>query len=220
MQKTTRQFELAGRQVVVIEAAVPSEQPVAASLSEAEHAAAARFRRTEDQIRYVAAHVLLREALAEASGASPHEIRFDRAPCPRCGGPHGRPVLAEGAGPAFSLSHSRRRVLVALCDAPVGVDVEHVAAVTRPGALDDLVAVVHPAERAALAALPAPRREVGLLRCWVRKEAYLKGTGEGLGDGVDSVLVGVDDLVHPPGWRLADLPVEPEYLAAVAIPAG
>ncbi|MGY0491001.1 4'-phosphopantetheinyl transferase family protein [Streptomyces sp. WG-D5] len=178
---------------------------------------AAAFRFDRHRVRYVAAHVALRTVLGERLGRAPGAVRFTRLPCPGCGGPHGRPALADAAGPHFSLSHSGDLALVALADAPVGADVEELPA---PEAAEDLTAVLHPRERAELAALADPgERRLGVARAWVRKEAYLKGLGTGLSRGTEHDYVGTrpGSPGAPDGWSLYDVPVPHGYTAAVAL---
>lgn len=176
------------------------------------------FRRASDRDQYRVAHVVLRQLLGTALGQDPAEVRFVREPCPGCGGPHGRPAV-PGAPLHFSLSHAGDAVLVAFADRPVGVDVE-----LRPEPAlasemaSDMAQVLHPAERAELSALPAAERPAALARCWVRKEAYLKGVGIGLGDDPGLAYVGTGAVPSdPPGWSLVDVPAFPGYAAARAI---
>ena len=53
-----------------------------------------------------------------------------------------------------------------------------------------------------LSAPEGVRAEV-FARLWSRKEAYLKGTGIGLGRGTDTT----DATADPPGWAIADLAI-------------
>jgi 4'-phosphopantetheinyl transferase len=168
----------------------------------AERARAAQLHRPQDRQGYVAAHVALRALAGARLGCSPAAVRFERAPCPLCGGPHGRPVLADG-DIEISLSRTGGMVAIALSPVVVGVDVERV---DRPVGLDDLVVALHPAE------LPMASRAAAL-RLWVRKEAYLKGRGTGL--GVDPATVEVTG--DPPGWRITDIDAGPELVAAAAV---
>ncbi|MFF3492615.1 4'-phosphopantetheinyl transferase family protein [Streptomyces sp. NPDC002795] len=185
---------------------------------ESRRAAAFHFER--HRVRYVSAHLALRAILGERLGRAPGDVRFTRLPCPGCGGPHGRPALADVPGPHFSLSHSGDLALVALAPAPVGADVEELP---TPKVAEELTAVLHPRERAELAALAGPReRRLGVARAWVRKEAYLKGLGTGLSRGTDRDYVGVraDSPGAPDGWSLHDVPMPEGYTAAVAVDPG
>ncbi|MGF1429791.1 4'-phosphopantetheinyl transferase family protein [Kitasatospora sp. LaBMicrA B282] len=189
---------------------------------------AARFRRDQDRALYRVAHVALRLVLAERLGRAPGELRFRRAACPGCGAAHGRPQPVDAPGLEFSLSHSGTMALVAVAADPIGADVELVAAFA-PGSGTDVSGQLHPAERVELAALGEPgaeRRGRATLRCWVRKEAYLKGTGMGLGRGADHDYVGLGPGYEavagagaqpPAGWELRAVPVPAEYDAAIAL---
>jgi 4'-phosphopantetheinyl transferase len=180
-----------------------------------EVARAAAWRRPADRARYVGRHVALRLILAEHLGVAPATLVFDRAPCPLCGGAHGRPVVRDRDDVHFSLSSTGDVAAVAVAPVPVGLDVE---AVGRASA-DDLAAALDPVEQAAVAALGEPARSRAALRCWARKEALLKGRGTGLGIDPDAVHVGVGPPARAPrpdGWVLADVPVPPDLVAAVA----
>ncbi|MFJ9175480.1 4'-phosphopantetheinyl transferase family protein [Streptomyces sp. NPDC102360] len=185
---------------------------------EARRAAAFRFER--HRVRYIAAHLALRGILGERLGRAPSDVRFTRLACPGCGGPHGRPALADTPGPHFSLSHSGDLALVALAPAPVGADVEELPSAE---VAEELTAVLHPRERAELAALAGPEeRRLAVARAWVRKEAYLKGLGTGLSRGTDRDYVGAlaDSPGAPDGWSLRDVPMPEGYTAAVALGPG
>jgi 4'-phosphopantetheinyl transferase len=208
----------------------PANAAVAAAVGEtlldpAENARAAGFRRAEDRALYQVAHVALRTLLAPRVGRPAADLPFRRAACPGCGGPHGRPEVAtDGAPLEFSLSHAPGLALVALAADPVGVDVEHRPAFTSAAAAD-VAGQLHPDERAELAGLAGvPERwTAAVLRCWVRKEAYLKGTGMGLGMGVGQDYVGLDEgASEPAGWALRTVEVSGAYDGAVAlrVPAG
>ena len=184
----------------------------AAVLDPEERARAAAFVRAELRNRYTAAHVMLRQVLGECLGQDPAGLRFAREDCPCCGGPHGRPVLAGEPRPLeFSLSHAGALVAVAVAGAPVGVDVEELP---RPATVAEVSAVLHPAERAEIAAADDPA--AAFARLWTRKEAYLKGIGTGLGRDLGLDYVG-SEQPGPEGWALADLSAPAGHAVAVAV---
>ncbi|MEU8779221.1 4'-phosphopantetheinyl transferase superfamily protein [Streptomyces sp. NPDC048606] len=174
------------------------------ALDATERARAARFVDPRHRARYVAAHIALRRVLSAYADLPAAALTFGRAPCPGCGGPHGRPVLTgvDGA-PHFSLSHSRGLAVVAVAGAPVGVDVQHVP---PAGTVAHCAPALHPGERDELAAVPDPGRAEAFARLWARKEAYLKGIGTGLARGTAADYLGADPAGHPPGWHIHDLP--------------
>ncbi|MGX2998284.1 4'-phosphopantetheinyl transferase family protein [Streptomyces sp. JNUCC 64] len=200
----------------------PADPPPTAGLDDRERERAASFARPLDRLRYTAAHLALRRLLAAYTGLPPGGVTLTRAPCPLCGGPHGRPVLDRSPVPLhFSLSHSHGLTVVAVSDAPVGVDVERVPA--APTAEATLPAL-HPGERAELRGLPPHALPPALARLWTRKEAYLKALGTGLGrdPGADYLGEGhgPDTPRRPSGWTVRNVPGHPGHAAAVAVPAG
>ncbi|WP_181764712.1 4'-phosphopantetheinyl transferase family protein [Streptomyces albidus (ex Kaewkla and Franco 2022)] len=182
-------------------------------LSEEEKARAAAFRLRADRDRYRVAHTALRRELAARLGGTPSAVTLVRAGCPLCGGPHGRPSL-PGDPLHFSLSHAGDLVLLAFASTPVGVDVEEHPELRLA---TEVAGALHTREQAELAALAEPRRPAAFARCWTRKEAYLKGTGTGLGEDPSVTYVGTAGApVPPPGWRISDIEVPAGYAAASA----
>ncbi|MBD8538175.1 4'-phosphopantetheinyl transferase family protein [Frigoribacterium sp. CFBP 8751] len=141
---------------------------------EHERARAAAFADATDARRYLAAHRALRLLVSSCTGRDAASLVFDREPCRGCGGRHGRPVLRTADDLHVSLSRSGRWAAVALrTGAAVGVDVER----ARPaGALEHLRPDVSPEDV-----------DVDVLRAWVRKEALLKSTGEGLTTAMSTI---------------------------------
>jgi 4'-phosphopantetheinyl transferase len=139
--------------------------------------------------------------------------------CPGCASPdHGRPYLRGWRGartPGVSLSRTLGTTVVAMWpDGQVGVDVERVDRFTDPGLADVLL---HPCERA--------DPESGPAITWVRKEALLKASGEGLAVDPRAVRLDVVDGaphvvawpagVPQPGW-VVDLQLADGLVAALA----
>lgn len=133
----------------------------------------------------------------------------------------GRPHL-RGNPLHFNLSHSWDIALVAVSrESPVGIDLEH----PREFRAADRLArrICSEREYASLQRLGdppggTPEAQRQLLRLWVRKEAFLKGTGEGLSRDPDQVDLLDDELAD--GWRCLDLPSPaPGFQAALAVRA-
>ncbi|MEU3465616.1 4'-phosphopantetheinyl transferase superfamily protein [Streptomyces sp. NPDC006733] len=177
--------------------------------------------------RYLTAHVGLRVLLGGRLDVPPERIRFHREACPMCGGPHGRPAVEGRPDVHFSMSHSGDTVLYALAPTAVGADIESPSARHERF---DLAAYLHPGERAAIARQPPEHRAAAVLSCWVRKEAYLKGTGAGIAAGVAGVHVGLAAAFAgngpqgapptPDGWVFRDVDAPEGYAAAVAVAIG
>ena len=106
-------------------------------------------------------------------------------------GPKGKPFLKNFLEPLyFNVSHSEDRVLYAFSsDCEVGVDVE----VARRLYDADAIARRFFAKRECndIFLLAGEERNVAFFRCWTRKEAFLKGIGEGLSVPLDQFEVPV-----------------------------
>jgi 4'-phosphopantetheinyl transferase len=169
-----------------------------------------RLRKSSDRSRFVASRALLKALVGELAGVAPSAVRLDYR-CERCGEQHGRPVvLAPPVAAAWhvSLAHSGDLVVVAAATSPVGVDVECVEDTEFAGF--DQVALT-PAEQQAVADLPAGReRSQARARHWVRKEAYLKATGEGLRTDPARLTI-------PARADVTEVEVPIGYVAAVAV---
>ncbi|MCT4351673.1 4'-phosphopantetheinyl transferase superfamily protein [Streptomyces sp. Je 1-79] len=194
----------------------PRADDLRALLDDGERSRLQGFVRAADRARYRVAHVALRQLLGAYLETDPAAVRLVRETCPGCGGPHGRPAVASAGGlPVplhFSLSHSGDAVLLGFADTAVGVDVEEVPA---PEVAAEVAELLHPAERAELAALAPSERAAATGRCWSRKEAYLKGVGIGLGENPSVTYVGTGATpAAVPGWSVSDVRTFPGYTAA------
>jgi len=99
---------------------------------------------------------------------------------------NGKPRLTA-SGLHFNLSHSGAYAACAICDRPVGVDVELEAEMD----LDIARKFFHPDEYRAIAASDDPAR--CFFRYWVLKESYLKAVGFGLGRALDSFRIDMSE---------------------------
>jgi len=187
-----------------------------AELDQGERDRAEAFLFPADRHRYQVAHVMLRRVLAGYTGIPPGTLRLARARCPHCGAP-GKPVLEPGAHtvPSFSLTHSGDQVVIAVAGRPVGVDVERGAA----RCVCSLAQVLHPADAAWVAGLAEPDRHEAIITCWVRAEAALKCTGQGIGHGLGGFPVRPGGTAGPGanGCAVRQLAAPEGYRAAVAL---
>ncbi len=197
-----------------VESCASAIMPLAASVldvEEREHAE--RLLHEIDRTTYAVSHVVLRLLLAQARPElEPGGVTLDRAPCPSCSGPHGRPVL-EG-GPEFSLTHTRGAFAVAISSTTVGVDLE---GTHRPAVVREVVDSLHPHERDEIRAHPPEAQAAAFARAWTRKESYLKALGTGLSRDLatDDLGAGLEPRSPGPGWALADLVLPPPFTGAV-----
>ena len=160
----------------------------------------ARLRGAHARRRFAVAHGLLRYVLAgRYVGCAPAQLLLaaDARGKPRLQGP-----------PRFGFSHSGELALLAVsAELELGVDVERVRAVADPAAAAELA--FSPEERAALR---EGRSDPDFLRAWSRREAYVKGRGEGI-----AAPPGADAPEARAEWALVDLDPAPGYVGALAV---
>ena len=173
-------------------------------LDDVERSRAAGFRKQDDRRRFIVTRATLRLLLGEYTNSAPNQVSL-------CVLPGGKPALRRETvtpGLHFNLSHCGEIALFAFADCEVGIDVEQIA----PHREMEGVAAhfFSPGEAAVFRRLGGDEQARFFCRTWVRKEAYLKATGDGF--AVDPSRVIVDDryFVHD----LADLD---DHLAAVAV---
>ena len=142
------------------------------TLSDDEHLRAERFRFERHRRRYIAGRALLRTLLGGYLQRRPGEIEFGY-------GPYGKPYLLGDDAVSFNLAHSGDRALYALGrNLEIGVDVELMRREPARHSVPEHF-FAH-AEVAKLRALPDELQTAAFLRCWTRKEAYMKARGEGM----------------------------------------
>jgi len=183
-----------------------------ATLDAAERTRADRFHFDRDRRRFIRSHDALRRILARYQDAEPSALRFLAAS-------NGKPYLPDRSL-HFNLSHSADHALVAVSlDCPVGVDVE----IERE--LDYLPAarlVFHADELVQLETQSGPALREDFFHCWVRREAFLKGLGLGIGaaKGLEPVWRrGQLQTTPRQGWRVVGLNASPGARAALAAAA-
>ena len=213
--------------------AVPLRQPMAAVdaaarlLAPDEHARAARFHFARDRDRFIVARAALRRILGGCLGVEPAAVQFAYS---AAGKPDLAPVHEARDRLSFNLSHSHELAVVAVAGgAPLGVDVEHQREV--PDLLDLARRFFAPGEAAQLLRLPPEEQPGAFFRCWTRKEANLKATGDGIAAGLDRFEVAFapgepaalrrtdDDPAEAARWSIIDLALEAGYAGAVAVRA-
>ena len=191
-----------------------------AFLSDDERLRAGRYRRERDRAAFVGTRAALRVLLGARAGIHPAAVSFAY-------GTNGKPHVAADLPIRFNVSHSGALAAIAIAEAcDVGVDVEELRR------MDDAPRIAArfftAGECADLASLPAPERDAAFLRCWVRKEACLKASCDGLTADLDRFRVTlrpdesarVVSVGGVPGdasvWTLHELPVDAGYVGALA----
>src|SRR5262249_43542154 len=140
-------------------------------LNDEELARAGRLVRPTDSARFIVARAGLRRVLGAYSGGRAEDIRFALSPS-------GKPRLGGTTSLHFNISHSGDLAAYALARVEVGVDIEQLRQIDRP--LELAARFFAGSEHSALAALAPNDVSTAFLRCWTRKEAYVKALGVGI----------------------------------------
>lgn len=171
-----------------------------------ETARAARYRFDQDRWRYQCARALLRLLLGRYLGLAAAEVRLRS-------GHHGKPALEQGGPLRFNLSHSYGEAVYAFThSAEVGVDIEQVRDIPDADAL--AMSYFTDGERQTIENAGASKRMEAFYRCWTRKEAYVKGLGEGLSFPLLTVSL---ESGRCGRWTIQSFNAGPGFAAAVAV---
>jgi 4'-phosphopantetheinyl transferase len=186
-------------------------------LSAEEQGRARRYHFARDRNRFVLARAFLRRLLGDYTGEEAVRVPLRLSLS-------GKPFLVDRSDFHFNLSHCEDRGVVAIARQPVGVDLEKIRII--PEALTIAEHLFAISETRALRAYPAELQSEAFLRCWTRKEAYVKGRGEGLLTPLVSFEVTLDHaspelvLLREPGeekWKLHNLETESGWTGALAV---
>jgi 4'-phosphopantetheinyl transferase len=194
-------------------------------LSAEERRRAERFRFDRHRARWIQARAHCRRILGGYLDCAPGavELALDAHGKPRLEGP------ASHHGLEFNLSHSGDLALFAAARGRrVGIDVE-VTPRLDVRRLSARVLTEH--ERAPLRELSGSRLHREFLRCWTRKEAWIKALGDGMARNLQSFEVLVRERferagVGPSGpnadspWWLEDLTPSPRAVGCLAAEGG
>jgi 4'-phosphopantetheinyl transferase len=194
------------------------------TLSSDESDRASRFHFPRDRQRFAASRSLLRILLAGYLTTEPAAVSFSYSE-------KGKPSLGPahaGKNLKFNISHSGGVTLLAFtCDREIGVDVEQVR--TDFDVLALARRFFSAEEQSQLAELPTEKSVDAFFRCWTRKEAYIKATGDGLSLPLNQFDVSFDageanarletrpDASESGHWLLRGVPAGPGYIAALCV---
>jgi 4'-phosphopantetheinyl transferase len=189
---------------------------LATTLDAAERDRAGRFRFAVDRDRFVSRRGQLRRLLGGYLGRPAAAIGYGETG-------NSKPVIGDGDGLRFSLSHSDDMALCAVARGiELGCDIER----HRPDLADPEVArrLFAPAEYQAIEALPESQRSAAFFNCWTRKEAFVKAIGLGLSYPLDAFEVSVAPgepaalLRGGDGWSLRALDLGAVWHGALVVP--
>ena len=188
-------------------------------LSDDELRRAARFRFQKDRHRFVASRGILRSLLAGYLGRSPRSMEFHYSDT-------GKPLLPATSDLHFNVAHSGELIVWAFAQGRrVGIDVEEIRIDFPTQEIAERF--FSASERSTLRMLAPNHRPQAFFRCWTRKEAFVKATGDGLSLPLDQFDVTLapgqpaelvqtrPDYQEAERWTMHNLDVHPNYAAAL-----
>jgi 4'-phosphopantetheinyl transferase len=187
-----------------------------AVLSGEELRRAARLRAEHARTSFILSRAYLRGVLAQY-------LRVPPARIPLAAGPSGKPLVL-GSELRFNISHSGGLfVCIVATGEEVGIDIERVRSV--PDMARMARRFFAPAELESWNRMPDAQRQLAFFRCWTRKEAFLKATGDGLKRALDSFAVSLEVcagncLIAPPEdvarWHVQSFAPAEGFVGAIA----
>jgi 4'-phosphopantetheinyl transferase len=208
--------------LVDLEAVRANESRWQEILSGDESERASRFYFLRDRQSFVASRAVLRMILAGYLAVDPGSLNFSYSK-------REKPFLGAAYAESdirFNVTHSGDIAMLAFTrQREIGVDVEQIRSDVEVESIARRFFSTN--ERMQLAALPSEEKVDAFFRCWTRKEAYIKATGDGLSLPLDQfdVSLGMEagnallatrpDESEVSRWLLREVPTEPGYIAAV-----
>src|SRR5947209_5514703 len=156
------------------ELALPALEELKQILSEDERQRADRFRFDRDRNCSIASRGILRSLVGSYLGCDPREVRFRYSD-------RGKPELDSPSNMdlRFNVAHSGDVILWGFTHARrIGLDIEKVRLDLHVSQIAERFFSC--GERAQLQSVADAEQHEAFFRCWSRKEAYVKATGDGL----------------------------------------
>ncbi len=182
------------------------------NLSPDEQARADKLVHLQHRNRFTAMRAALRTVLAGYVGIPSNSLIFVY-------GEKGKPSIVREQNRLdlrFNVSHSGGLGLIAVtCGREIGVDVE-----TRQEVADYMAIAKRffsTREHRALLEVPEPLRQIAFLRCWTRKESYVKALGKGLACSLRLFSVSVSPEITADGLLETEC-ASAHYVRDVALP--
>jgi 4'-phosphopantetheinyl transferase len=201
----------------------PATEPTSVllkNLSSSERARASGFALERDARRFVFQHAVLRSLLGFYLQEDPRAIEIEISAS-------GKPLLPEDAQVKIAMSYAGMVAIFGVSRrAAIGIDIERINAIDQGSTLIESFFTFD--ERQAIRQIPSGLQLEAFYKCWCRKEALLKATGNAFcrNLGPEGVYVVLDDGPRSFGvlgdqgmarWTVISLPAIDGYTAAIAI---
>lgn len=140
-----------------------------------------RFRKPVDSARSLLGDLIIRNILCKYYGLKNSEINYDYQE-------YGKPYLPKHSHLHFNISHSGDWVAGVVSTQITGIDIEKITEVKE--SLASLVLCAEELQK--FQALHETDRDAFFLKLWTLKESYVKATGTGLSEGLNTLEITMD----------------------------
>lgn len=171
--------------------------------------------------QYITCRGTLRKLLGYYLRQSPESLRFSYSE-------YGKPILETSSSLQFNVSHTADIGLIAFTlDADLGVDIEAIKKGIEVKKLTQRFFSKNEAQY--ILDLPTANQDRAFFKCWTRKEAFIKGHGQGLSLPLDQFEVSISDQIPTAlrvvqwdpasvnSWSLRSFNVGSDKLGAIAV---
>ncbi|MCP4131195.1 MAG: 4'-phosphopantetheinyl transferase superfamily protein [bacterium] len=199
------------------------EKELRSVLAPDERERADRFHFERDRVRYTVSRAALRLILARYLHTDTPALEFSYSQ-------YGKPSLVnmpDHENILFNMSHSGGMALCGITrKREIGVDIESIRFFDNA---DQIVErYFSDQEKIEYRQIPGHLKNEAFFTCWTRKEAYIKGIGQGLTHPLNSftvsltpeepaMLLHLDDSAEKDRWTLKEITVGAGFVAAVAV---
>jgi 4'-phosphopantetheinyl transferase len=183
------------------------------SLNTEELKRAERFVFEKDRNQFISAHGMLRTVLSKYLETVPSEIKFKK-------NKNRKPqILFPLTSLKFNISHAENKILVALSNEEIGVDIEMI----KPGfEFRDFIKTYFSSNEQEKVLSSANHNET-FYKFWTRKEAVLKASGLGIIDNLKEIEICNNEnhsTIFPQNLYVCSFKIEGDFFASVACSSG
>jgi len=175
-------------------------------LSEFEKQKLYGFKFIKDYRVYLISHIAMRELLSRYMGIKSYKIKYEYEE-------KGKPRV--GGGIYFNLSHTDNKALIGFYKKDIGVDIEYKKEMADYNGIAELVFTE---KEIRYINNDSNKKRDRFYEIWTKKEAIIKGIGDGLSEEVKSILIGKrkDFYCGKYLWQIREIEVNEPYVAHIA----
>ncbi|MEO5570670.1 MAG: 4'-phosphopantetheinyl transferase superfamily protein [Bacteroidia bacterium] len=179
------------------------------SLSEDELRRSDRFAFEKDRNQFITAHVTVRTILAKYVDTTPAQIQFKKTA-------YRKPFISQPLTMIkFNISHSENKILIAVAENEIGVDIEKV----KDSFEFNQLSKTYFSEKEQREIATSANQKETFYKFWTRKESVLKATGMGITDNLKEIEICNDEnysKLFPENIYISSFKIEEDFFGSIA----